>query len=170
VIFDSDVLFFQNPSELTSVDCSQDGLALFQKDFIDAYSMSPACARSDFGIDLQPSINVGMVRVSPDVIDLAKCEEYLAHPAFADFEGHTEQTLWALEASRTQAVTYLPLTYLVSLETKVDYDTLKARHYAGPSRVLLTRQGIPQLMRRGFLQSLKNATTEKSGCAVEAKV
>ncbi len=170
VIFDSDVLFFQNPVELTSTDSSQDGLALFQRDYIDAYSLSLACARSDFGIDLQPSINVGMVRLSPDVIDLANCEAYLAHPAFADFEGHTEQTLWALEVSRTQSVTYLPPSYLLSLETKVDYNTLKARHYAGPTRVLLTRQGIPQLIQRGFLQSLKNGTAEKAGCAPAPKI
>jgi hypothetical protein len=154
LVLDADILFFSYPEELVDIHPTADRSILFQRDYMDSYTISSAQAISDFGIDLRPEINVGIVRLSRDLINLTKCEEYLMHPEFAQFEGHTEQTLWALEASRNHAVAYLPSTYAVTLDDSVDCSQLKARHYAGPSRGLLTREGIPFLIRSGFLRSL----------------
>jgi hypothetical protein len=161
LIVDADVLFFACPDELLSPDCAA-GVFLAQRDFMDAYSITASRARNDFGIDLQPAINVGIMRVSADLIDFVKCEEYLEHPAFADLEGHTEQTLWALEASRKTRIAYLPSSYDISENGHPDYTTLKARHFSGLSRPLLTREGIPYLLRCGFLEALNKSAPRRS--------
>jgi hypothetical protein len=159
LILDSDVLFFGCPKELIDFDRNTDIEFLVQRDFMDAYTISPARARSELGIDLQPAMNVGIVRLTPGIIDFAKCEKYLAHPEFAQLEGHTEQTLWALEVSRQNAVSYLPgESYFISEGGPADCGVLKARHYAGLSRRFFTREGIPFLIRSGFLANLQKAT------------
>jgi hypothetical protein len=161
LIVDADVLFFACPDELL-LDGGGHDVFLSQRDFMDAYSISRAGAVADFGIDLQPAINVGIMQVTTKLIDLTKCEEYLRHPAFANLEGHAEQTLWALEASRRKAVAYLPASYDISERGHPDYTTLKARHFSGLSRGLLTREGIPYLLRCGFLEALKSSSHERS--------
>jgi hypothetical protein len=150
------VLFFKDPHELTTIHRNGALNAMFQRDFIDAYVISRTRARADFGIDLQPQINTGIVVLSPRMIDLKQCEAYLAHPDLAQLSGHTEQTLYALEASRNNAVTYLLSSYVVSREGPADCATLKARHYAGLSRSLFTREGIPYLLQSGFLHALES--------------
>jgi hypothetical protein len=162
LIIDADVLFFRCPDELLRVDSAADEVVLVQRDFMSAYSIPPSCAMADFGIDLQPQINSGIVRISPDAIDLMKCEEYLQHPEFAKLSGHTEQTLYALEASRRKAVAYLPSTYDISENGHPDYGRLKARHFSGLSRGLLTREGIPYLLRHGFLETLNKSPRGRS--------
>jgi hypothetical protein len=157
LIVDADVLFFQCPDELLQSDGS-DEVFLAQRDFMSAYTIPPSRGMAEFDIDLQPEINVGIMRLAPDMIDLARCEQYLAHPEFAQLEGHTEQTLWALEASRRRAVAYLPPSYDISENGHPNYSTLKARHFAGLSRPLLTREGIPCLIKRGFLEALNRSS------------
>lgn len=162
LILDSDILFFNSPTELTLLDKSRPYQALFQRDYLDAYVLTPERARAELGIDLQPQINTGIVIISPELVDLARCEAYANHPDFAKLSGHLEQTLYALEASRSHLVSYLPDSYAVSKGGKMACSTLKARHYAGPSRPLLTREGIPYLINSGFLDALqRNAACAK---------
>jgi hypothetical protein len=162
VIIDADVLFFRCPDELLRSDDS-DGVFLAQRDFMSAYTIAPSRGMAEFGIDLQPEINVGIIRLAPELVDLVRCEQYLAHPEFAQLEGHTEQTLWALEASRTKAVAYLPPSYDISENGHPDYTTLKARHFSGLSRPLLTREGIPYLLQCGFLEALLSPNRKTAG-------
>jgi len=161
VILDSDVLFFNNPAELAELTGGQGQEFRVQRDFMDAYTIALERGKSDFGINLQPAVNVGIVRLTPDAIDLEKCDEYLAHPEFAQLEGHTEQTLWALEASRRDLVSYLPDSYYISLGGPADCARLKARHYAGLSRGMFTHEGIPYLIRSGFLENLQRTSTSR---------
>lgn len=156
IIIDADVLFFRCPDELLESDGS-DEVFLAQRDFMSAYTIPPSRGMAEFGIDLQPEINVGIMRLPLDMIDLVRCEQYLAHPEFAQLEGHTEQTLWALEASRRKAVAYLPPSFDISEDGHPDYATLKARHFSGLSRPLLTHEGIPYLLQRGFLEALRSS-------------
>lgn len=156
MILDADVLFFNNPTELAEVSTAQGKEFLVQRDFMDAYTISLESAKSDLGIDIQPAINSGIVRLTSDVIDLEKCDEYLAHPEFARPDGHAEQTLWALEASRKGLVSYLPSSYYISLGGRSDCARLKARHYAGLSRGMFTLEGIPFLLRSGFFDGLRH--------------
>ncbi len=170
VLFDADVLFFRRPDELLDAAAAPERTALFQRDFTDAYVTTPTRASFDFHIDLSPRINTGIVTFSTDIVDWQRCENYLAHPDFSLPNGHTEQTLYALEASRNHAVSYLPPSYLVALEDRAEYATLAARHYSSPSRALFTRAGIPHLLQRGFLRELQMSSPDVVPSAVPAKL
>jgi hypothetical protein len=156
LILDSDVLFFNYPEELADTHPGAHGHVILQRDYTDGYVLPRSQALSDFGIDLAAQINTGIALLSPESIDLGKCNEYVNHPAFARPSGHIEQTLYALEASRGQRVHYLPSEYFVTTNQRMDCGSLKARHYAGPSRPLLTSEGIPYLVQAGFLEALRN--------------
>jgi hypothetical protein len=76
----------------------------------------------------------------------------LGYPAVADGEpARLEQTLYALLASES-GITQLSDRYSCRLETGLGFDRVVARHYAGESRPLLTREGMPYLVASGFLQ------------------
>ncbi|HTS47008.1 MAG TPA: hypothetical protein VMH05_03640 [Bryobacteraceae bacterium] len=155
---DSDILFFNEPTELTASRATQ---ALFQRDYQDSYVITTERARADFGVELQPQLCAGLALISPALFDWQRCESYFAHPAFSALNGQAEQTIYALEASRSRQVAYLPASYEISPGGKVDCSALKARHYAGPSRALFTHEGIPYLIRSGFLENLQRTFTRR---------
>ena len=170
LLFDADVLFFRRPDEFLEAATGPERTALFQQDYTDAYVITPARANSDFHIDLRPRINTGIVAISKHIVDWERCESYLAHPDFSWPSGHTEQTLYALEASRNQLVSYLPPSYLIALEARADYGRLTARHYSSPSRVWFTRAGIPYLLQCGFLQELKRKSSKEMSPVAPVKL
>ena len=138
---DSDVLFFQRPEAFLKGGARH----VFQRDPESTYVLTVESARSAFGIELAPCINVGMMHFRRDSISLERCDQYLA--AFPKLDGWLEQTLYALHASEHGNAEYLPDDYLISLAKGVDHSKLVARHYAGPSRALLHEEGIPFLLR-----------------------
>jgi hypothetical protein len=138
---DSDVLFFRRPEGFLNPSVRH----VFQRDPESTYVLSAERARAEFGIELAPCINVGMMHFRRDSISLERCDEYLA--AFPKLDGWLEQTLYALHASEHGNVEYLPEDYLISLAKELDYSNVVARHYAGPSRALLHEEGIPFLLR-----------------------
>jgi hypothetical protein len=152
---DSDVLFFRFPAELVMAARAPSSITLFQRDPESTYNISEERALSQLGIRLAPKVNTGIMVFPRDSLDLIRCEEYLGDPDVARPSGWIEQTLHALCASEHGRVAYLPESYLVSLETDVNLDSLVARHYAGPSRPLLTSEGMQALIRAGFLDQLK---------------
>ena len=148
LLLDSDVLFFDHPGALVDAMRQRlDGI-LFQRDAGSTYNITSDTARDDLGILLQPSVNTGIMLFDKGAIDLARCEQLLGHPDVARQSGWIEQTLYALVASERNAVRYLPSSYLVSLEPRVQVGTLVARHYAGPSRPYLTEEGMPFALSR----------------------
>lgn len=152
---DSDILFFRRPSELLAAEEGPLQGWLFQRDPASTYNLSEERALSELGIRLAPLVNTGIMLFARDSLDLARCDEYLAHTDVARPSGWIEQTLYALLASEQGKIDYLPESYLISLETGLDLEPLVARHYAGPSRPLLTREGMPWLVGRGFLDRLR---------------
>jgi hypothetical protein len=136
ITLDSDVLFFQRPAELLEFT----GTHLFQRDPESTY-LVPGIP----GVRIAPRLNVGIMSFLRESISLARCDEYLGH--FRERTGWLEQTLYALHASETGTATCLPDTYLISLEAGIDAGALVARHYAGPSRHLLTEEGMPYILR-----------------------
>lgn len=150
---DSDILFFRRPSELLAA-ADTDApveLTLFQRDPASAYNITEERAREELGVALAPRVNTGITLSARGALDLARCEEFLAHADVARPTGWTEQTLHALAASERGRVEFLPESYLVSLAPHADVRSLVARHYAGPSRALLTTEGMRALERAGFL-------------------
>lgn len=134
ITLDSDVLFFQHPGELLDYA----GPHLFQRDLESTYLVAEAG-----GVQAAPRLNVGIMSFLRENISLERCEHYLGH--FDQREGWLEQTLYALHAGETGAWDYLSDTYLISLSKDLDDTGLVARHYAGPSRPLLTSQGMPRI-------------------------
>lgn len=151
---DSDLVFFRRPAELLVAGREPLSSSLFQCDPASAYNIDEARASEELGVRLAPRVNTGVALYARRSLDLARCEEYLAHAEVARSTGFIEQTLHALCASAQNRVTYLPDTYLVSLREDIDLSRLVMRHYAGPSRPLLTEEGMSRLVRAGFLEEL----------------
>ena len=140
ILLDSDVLFFRRPDELLDFT----GRHIFQQDQASNYLVENAA-----GVTVAPRLNAGLMKFQPAHISLARCDEYLAD--FPTYQGWLEQTLLALYASETGTAQLLPATYLISFDRSIDPGTLVARHYAGPTRPLMTEEGMPWLIRNGLL-------------------
>ena len=152
VMLDSDVLFFREPRELRAhVERAPDDVWLFQRDPASTYNLGEAEAASAFGIRMPERVNSGIAVVPRPLVDFDLCERLLEHPAVCRPSGWIEQTLFALCAGARGRVEYLSASYVISLERGLDYDGVTARHYAGPSRPLLTEEGMPYAVLRGCL-------------------
>ena len=152
VILDSDVLFFREPRELCAhVLSAPPDTWLFQRDPQSTYNLTEADAQSAFGIRLPERVNSGIAVVPRALVDLDLCERLLEHPDVRRPSGWIEQTLYALCAGARGRVEYLSPSYVISLERGLDYDGVTARHYAGPSRPLLTEEGMPYAAVNGCL-------------------
>jgi hypothetical protein len=146
VVLDSDVLFFDRPMELLDACARPASAFVFQRDPDNNYNLNPDRAQAELGVALAARVNTGIMVYPREALDLAQCERYLEHPEVARPSGFIEQTLYALQASARGLVSYLPDSYLVDLRPALPYDGLVARHYAGPSRPLLTQEGMPRLL------------------------
>ena len=95
---DSDIVFFQRPSELT--DFEPDSTPnLYNEDLGDSYSMTLDELEVEFHLRPPPRINSGLSLVRRDSINFGAIEEWLAcHKLFAN-RWVTEQTLHALASS-----------------------------------------------------------------------
>jgi len=152
VVLDSDVLFFRAPVELRAQAESdtRDGY-LFQRDPASTYNITEEEAAAMFGVRMPSCVNTGICVFPRSLVDVELCEAVLEHPQVRRPSGWIEQTLFALCAGTRGGVKYLSSDYLISLERGVDYDALTARHFAGPSRPLLTEEGMPYVIARGVL-------------------
>lgn len=152
VILDSDVLFFRDPRELRAhVEQAPPDTWLFQRDPASTYNVTEHVAASALGIRIPQRVNSGIAVVPRALVDLDLCERLLEHPEVRRPSGWIEQTLFALCAGARGRVEYLSSSYLISLERGLDYSACTARHYAGPSRPLLTEEGMPYAVLQGCL-------------------
>ncbi len=140
ITLDGDLLFFHKPTELLEFS----GNHIFQQDQASTYLVQEAA-----GVKIAPRLNAGLMKFVPSSISLARCNDYLAD--FPTYSGWLDQSLLALHAAETHTANMLPPTYLISLDRHVDPDTLVVRHYAGPTRSMMTEEGMPWLIQRGFL-------------------
>ena len=152
VILDSDVLFFREPSQLRAhVEAASAERWLFQRDPVSTYNVTEDVAASALGIRIPERVNSGIAVVPRRLVDLDLCERLLEHPDVRRPSGWIEQTLFALCAGARGNVEYLSSSYLISLDRGLDYAGCTARHYAGPSRPLLTEEGMPYAALHGCL-------------------
>ena len=152
VILDSDVLFFREPCELRAhVERAPAETWLFQQDPSSTYNLTEADAASAFGIRLPERVNSGIAVVPRTLVDFDLCERLLEHPDVRRPSGWIEQTLFALCAGARGRVEYLSPSYVISLDRGLDYGGFTARHFAGPSRPLLTEEGMPYAALHGCL-------------------
>lgn len=148
---DSDVLFFGRPAELLDVPGTPLEEFFFQRDCGDGFSVPVEFARNRLGIELKPRINAGMVLRAREAIHLDRVEAFLEHPEIARESGLMEQTIQALCACEAGKAAHLPESYIISLEPQVPLEAAVCRHYAGPSRIWITEEGILRLVRDGIL-------------------
>ena len=150
VLFDSDLLFFDEPSAyLSRLEDVSYRLNAFNADCDSAYTVDADAVRTRLGCQLLARVNTGFGIVHRDSIKLEWIEELLALPGLT--EGHfwrMEQTLYALCSSRYGAE-LLPKEYDVSLETGIPPRVF--RHYVGAIRHLMYGEGIAHLEQERFL-------------------
>ncbi len=148
---DSDIVFFRRPDEL--VDFSPDTSPnLYNKDAIEAYTLTPDELEVAFGVRPPPRINSGLGLARRVSIDFESIERWLHDPRLFENRWVTEQTLHAMCSAR-YGVALLPPTYRVSVEPGLDGD-LVCKHYPGFFRPLLYSEGMAELASRGFLRRL----------------
>ena len=160
---DPDLVFFRRPSELLIASGAPLPTSIFQRDPVSTYNITEEKARAELGVDLAPRVNTGVMLFPRRSLELSRCEKFMAHPEVARSTGWIEQTLYALCASEQRRVAYLPESYLLSLQEGVDQASLVMRHYAGPSRPLLTEEGMTRLVETGFLRSISATGTPAAG-------
>lgn len=153
LMFDSDVLFVDRPSELLAPP-EEHPAFVFMRDCTDGYTISADEARRSLGIDLAHQVNAGIAIIKRAALDLKRCNELLGYDAIVNGDPSLlDQTLYALIASESKQLWQLPATYYLSLEIGRSFAGIIARHYAGDSRPLLTSEGLPHLIATGFLQT-----------------
>jgi hypothetical protein len=147
---DSDILFFRRPEEL--LPSTGNPPNRYNRDAAYWYSLSLDELQAACGIRPVPFINSGLSLVRRQSIDFARIEDWLAHPGLFANTWVTEQTLHALCAT-IDGVELLPETYQVGITAGLADDAV-CKHYPSPPRPLLYSEGMPRLLRQGFLQAL----------------
>jgi len=152
-LFDSDLLFFKEPAAyLDRVEDPAFRKNVFNPDCTsNAYTVKPQIVREHLGFELQPGVNAGFGMVHKESIRWEWIEEFLTLPGI--LQGHPwriEQTLHALCSSR-YGVELLPSDYTVYLKNGLGDRPF--RHYVGPIRHLMYREGMSSLIRQGLLSA-----------------
>jgi hypothetical protein len=151
-LFDSDILFFSEPTELLARLESPD----YQKNSVNAdvgtaYTIDPEIVKEKMGFEVIPRFNSGLGIIHKDSMNLEWIEEFLNLPDIVGHFWRIEQTMFALCSSRF-GVELLPSAYDVHLEG--DLNGSPSRHYVGAIRHKLYGEGIKQLVKQGFLKAL----------------
>jgi len=149
-LFDSDLLFFSEPTEyLRQLEDLNQRKNVFNADIASAYTVTPQVVRDHAGMELRPLINSGLGLVHRSSIRFDWVEDFLKLPGLLD--GHfwrIEQTLYALCSSR-HGVELLSPDYAFYKEAGLQGRPF--RHYIGEIRHLMYGEGMAELNRRGFL-------------------
>lgn len=152
LVMDSDVLFFNRPVEL--LDTTLQGHdALFMRDCSCCYTAPVASIERIVGTPVMANLNAGLLLMKREALNLATMEDCLQHSELTQGDpAFLEQTLYAAGLCASK-VSYLPPSYLLSMELGVRTRELVARHYAGNSRELMTNEGMTHLISQGFLKA-----------------
>jgi hypothetical protein len=143
LMVDSDILFFQEPAELNRrLDARQPGGFVFQRDIQDAYFASRDRIRADFGIDLPPAANCGIMLADVSGFHHDWLERWLCRPEIFT-HGWSEQTLWAMYGAMHRA-DHLGEEYDLRMTRGLSPRAVM-KHYVKPIRDLMYMEGIPHL-------------------------
>jgi len=152
LVFDSDILFFGEPTVLLQrIESDDYRLNTFNSDFDSAYTIDPAKTEGLVKFRILPCFNSGLGLANRNSIRYDWLEEFLALPGIT--EGHfwrIEQTLYALCSSR-YGTEPLPDEYKLYLQKGIGGRPF--RHYVGAIRHLMYQEGICNLYKTGFLSS-----------------
>lgn len=148
-LFDSDILFFQEPRHLLGCLENPDyTLNTVNADVASAYTVDPQQVKEQFNFDLTPRFNSGLGLIHKASLNLEWLEKFLSLPEIIGHFWRIEQTLFALCSSRF-GVELLPSEYDVHLDGGIGNSP--CRHYVGQIRHLMYDEGIRKLMQNNFL-------------------
>jgi hypothetical protein len=148
VLMDSDILFFQRPTEL--LNCVEKNQACFNSDYQNEYAFSVEELRNYFGISVLEKVNAGLLALRRDKYDLDLIERYLNSIESQESLNPSkhEQTLYAVLLSLANAQP-LNNAYQISRQ-KITAATVSHHFVSDGSRQLFTSIGIRELIRRGI--------------------
>lgn len=150
LLLDSDVLFFEEPTELLGrIEDSDYLLNSVNADVASAYTVDPATVLERCNVQLIDQFNSGLGLIHKASLNFDWIEEFLGLPDVIGHFWRIEQTLYALCSSRF-GVELLPSDYAVHLEGGIDGSP--CRHYVGKIRHLMYSEGIRHLVQHGFLR------------------
>ena len=154
LVFDSDLLFFSEPTVLLSrIETGEYRLNTFNSDINTAYTVDTDEVERLMNFKVMPRFNSGLGLVHKNSIRYDWIEEFLALPGITN--GHfwrIEQTLYALCSSRF-GTEHLPDEYTLYLQKGIGNRPF--RHYVGAIRHLMYSEGIASLDRNKFLENLR---------------
>jgi hypothetical protein len=144
-IFDSDVLFFGYPRELTEwVEEGGDECRLLSGDE-ECSLIAPKVAREELGVQLWPRADSGICLLQKSALDLDFIDRVLAQtPILHGPLTHATQTLLMLCAARTERGGLLPPRYEVSPERGAATDPI-CRHYPRTRRKRFPDDALNQI-------------------------
>ncbi len=143
LMLDSDIFFFSPPKELARhIQNPQAGRFIFEQDCQDAYFAPRDHIRNDFGVDVAPHVNCGIMLADVANFDYGKVEGWLGKPGVMKHPW-AEQTLWAMYAGYDRT-DLLGTEYDVTMSPHIGTDT-GMKHYIKPIREFMYTEGIPHL-------------------------
>ena len=149
ILLDSDILFFDRPTALlAALDDPTFTLNTLNKDWSDGYTIDLATTRPLLDFECPPRINSGLGLIYKNSLRLDWIEHFLSLPGILSHSHQIEQTLIALCCARF-GFQMLPSEYDVRPGPRDPRDP--CRHYAGPMRPLMYREGLRELVEKGFL-------------------
>lgn len=152
LLLDSDILFFRKPEELLlRIESQEYLLNSLNKDWAYGYSINFDSIKDKFLFKPVSHINSGLGLIHKDSIDLEAIEQFLSIPGIFSHSHRIEQTLIALYSSKF-GFEFLPKEYDVHLGPLES--GLACRHFTGPVRHLMYRDGIRFLLKTDFLDVL----------------
>ena len=149
LLLDSDVLFFDEPTELLRrIEDPTYQKNSVNRDMDTAYTVDPVDVHAQFGFEPVPQFNSGLGLIHRDSLRLDWIEVFLELPDIRSHFWRIEQTLFALCSSR-YGVELLPESYDVHLGKGIRGPV---RHYVGAVRHLMYDEGIRRLVASNMLQ------------------
>jgi hypothetical protein len=164
VSLDTDVLFFRHPAEIIGWAEGGTEINLFNRDLPSTFNvLSDRGAEERYSITLFKGHNAGLALLHRKSLELAEIDRYLQDPELRVDEATGGLHLWLVEQSlhgligARHGADLLPETYRLALEPGLEIGgrPVIARHYANASRHLMFSEGIPALVRDGFLAALR---------------
>ncbi|MGG6263564.1 hypothetical protein [Leptolyngbya sp. AN10] len=150
LLLDSDVLFFEEPTELLRrIEDPDYSLNSVNADTASAYTVEPKTVLEHCNVQLIDRFNSGLGLIHKASLNFDWIEEFLGLPDAIGHFWRIEQTLYALCSSRF-GTELLPAEYAVHLEG--DIGNSPCRHYVGKIRHLMYSEGIRQLVQHDFLK------------------
>lgn len=148
---DADILAFNKPSEMLAEIRNPQGACYMVEPNADNFDEALLVAGRAHNLAPRPGFNAGLLLSPQGWLDLPWVEELLSQRT-GERSYFTEQTLFAL-CLPPEVQPLPPERYVVSTkrqfywETDVDYQSIAARHFTGPTRHVMYLKGLPLLER-----------------------